>query len=210
MLFQDLPEKEKTDRIDERTGRPKIILDLCGGTGSWSRPYRERGYDVRIITLPEYDVCIYPPPENVYGVLAAPPCEEFSIAKHFHGKGNYVHNFKSGLEVCSACCRIILTAEPLFWAIENPANGLMKKWLGKPDYIFDPWQFGHPYQKKTALWGKFKKPEERVSRKPEGMKKFSMLYSREIYPEFYGVYTRQERRAVTPPNFAEEFFKANF
>ena len=31
----------------------KIILDLCGGTGSWSRPYKEAGYDVRLITLPE-------------------------------------------------------------------------------------------------------------------------------------------------------------
>lgn len=34
----------------------KIILDLCGGTGSWSRPYREAGYDVCLITLPDYDV----------------------------------------------------------------------------------------------------------------------------------------------------------
>lgn len=25
----------------------KIILDLCGGTGSWSKPYRDAGYDVR-------------------------------------------------------------------------------------------------------------------------------------------------------------------
>ena len=25
----------------------KIILDLCGGTGSWSKPYKENGYDVR-------------------------------------------------------------------------------------------------------------------------------------------------------------------
>lgn len=25
----------------------KIILDLCGGTGSWSKPYKEAGYDVR-------------------------------------------------------------------------------------------------------------------------------------------------------------------
>ena len=25
--------------IDERTGKPKIILDLCGGSGSWSRAY---------------------------------------------------------------------------------------------------------------------------------------------------------------------------
>lgn len=34
----------------------KIILDLCGGTGSWSKPYREAGYDVRLITLPHYDL----------------------------------------------------------------------------------------------------------------------------------------------------------
>jgi len=34
----------------------KIILDLCGGTGSWSKPYKDAGYDVRVITLPEYNV----------------------------------------------------------------------------------------------------------------------------------------------------------
>lgn len=34
----------------------KIILDLCGGTGSWSKPYRDAGYDVKIITLPHYDL----------------------------------------------------------------------------------------------------------------------------------------------------------
>jgi ubiquinone/menaquinone biosynthesis C-methylase UbiE len=27
----------------------KIILDLCGGTGSWSKPYSDNGYDVRIV-----------------------------------------------------------------------------------------------------------------------------------------------------------------
>lgn len=51
----------------------KIILDLCGGTGAWSRPYKEAGYDVRNITLPKYDVRTYQPPENVYGILSAPP-----------------------------------------------------------------------------------------------------------------------------------------
>jgi len=34
----------------------KIILDLCGGTGSWSKPYKEAGYDVRLVTLPKYDM----------------------------------------------------------------------------------------------------------------------------------------------------------
>ena len=52
----------------------KIILDLCGGTGSWSKSYRDNGYDVRNITLPKYDVRLYEPPKNVYGILAAPPC----------------------------------------------------------------------------------------------------------------------------------------
>ena len=56
----------------------KIIFDLCGGTGAWSRPYAEAGYDVRVITLPDYDVRTYKPPENVYGILAAPPCTHLS------------------------------------------------------------------------------------------------------------------------------------
>ena len=57
----------------------KIILDLCGGTGSWSRPWKEAGYDVRVITLPKYDVRTYEPPGEVFGILAAPPCTEFSV-----------------------------------------------------------------------------------------------------------------------------------
>ncbi len=32
---------------------PKIILDLCGGTGAWSKPYREAGYDVRLMAVAE-------------------------------------------------------------------------------------------------------------------------------------------------------------
>lgn len=82
--------------------RDKIILDLCGGTGAWSRPYREAGYDVRLITLPDNDVCTYEPPDYVYGILAAPPCTEFSVAK-----GNRPRNFESGVEVMAACMRII-------------------------------------------------------------------------------------------------------
>jgi hypothetical protein len=49
-----------------------VVLDLCGGSGSWSKPFKEAGYDVRLITLPEYDVLTYEPPDNVWGILAAP------------------------------------------------------------------------------------------------------------------------------------------
>ena len=37
----------------------KIILDLCGGTGAWSKPYKDAGYDVRVVTAPEWDVREY-------------------------------------------------------------------------------------------------------------------------------------------------------
>ncbi|MFH1231142.1 MAG: hypothetical protein V1709_06555, partial [Planctomycetota bacterium] len=51
----------------------KIILDLCGGTGSWSRPYLEAGYNVYNITLPEYDVRLWKGyiGLKVHGILAA-------------------------------------------------------------------------------------------------------------------------------------------
>ena len=68
--------------MSEADNSNKIILDLCGGTGSWSKYYKDNGYDVRIVTLPDYDVRNYIPPKNVYGILAAPPCTMFSIARN--------------------------------------------------------------------------------------------------------------------------------
>jgi len=186
----------------------KIILDLCGGSGAWSRPYAEAGYDVRNITLPDYDVRTYKPPKNIYGILAAPPCTEFSFAKHFHGKGNYQYDFASGLEIVCACLRIIAITKPVWWCLENP-RGYLKRWLGKPKAAFEPWQYGDNYQKRTDLWGTFRAPKPLVIIKPEGLKKFSMLKSAEIHPELYGKLTRAERRAVTPAGFAKAFFKVN-
>jgi len=190
----------------------KIILDLCGGTGSWSRPYKEAGYIVVLVTLPDIDVRTYSVPilplGDIHGILAAPPCTEFSFAKHFHGKGNYHHDFKEGLSVVDACLRIITVCEPHWWCLENP-KGYLKNWLGKPVYEFDPWEYGDNYQKRTCLWGNFRTPEPTVDEKPEGCVKFSMLKSKDIFPEHYGKLSRQERRAITPPGFAKEFCGAN-
>ena len=90
----------------------KVILDLCGGTGAWSKPYAENGYDVRVISLPDYDVRTYSPPGNVYGILAAPPCNEFSFARTNRPTPT---NFRKGLEIVYACQRIIHEAICLQW-----------------------------------------------------------------------------------------------
>ncbi|GAG30172.1 unnamed protein product, partial [marine sediment metagenome] len=145
----------------------KIILDLCGGTGAWSKPYAEKGYDVRNITLPDYDVRTYRPPENVYGILAAPPCEQFSFAKTT-GKPR---DLERGMEVVISCLKIIWRCQYKllsayaksttlkFWAIENP-SGLLKRFLGKPVFEFNPYDFGKEYQKHTFLWGWFNLPKK--------------------------------------------------
>lgn len=185
----------------------KIILDLCGGTGAWSEPYRKAGYDVRLVTLPDTDVRIYQPPDNVYGILAAPPCTEFSFAKHFHGKGKYQHNFIDGLQVVDACIRIVFVAKPKFWCLENP-NGYLKKWLGEPIFKFDPYYYGDHYQKRTCLWGNFRVPQP-ITVEGKNLIKFSMLKSCQIHPKFYGKLDRQTRRAITPYGFAHAFFEAN-
>jgi hypothetical protein len=193
-----------------------IIIDLCGGTGSWSKPYKDNGYDVRNITLPDYDVRTYRPPENVYGILAAPPCTQFSFARTNAKKPR---DLKGGMEVIIACLKIIWECQyridkdvqkypPLkFWALENPNRGMLKWFLGSPVFIFNPYDFGDDYKKETALWGYFNRPK--INPVNCSKPKFDMLPTKDIHGQYYGKLTRQERRAITPPGFAEAFYKAN-
>jgi hypothetical protein len=207
----------------------KIILDLCGGTGAWSKPYADAGYDVRVITLPDYDVRLYKPPKNVYGILAAPPCTEFSFAKT---NSKYPRKIHEGMEIVYHCLRIIWESQynlptPLaktttlkFWALENPF-GLLRRFLGNPIMEFNPYDFGDAYQKRTCLWGFFNLPKKQpvknysknfihtISPSGKPLKKFDKLLTQEIHPEFYGQLTRQERRAITPQGFAKAFYEAN-
>lgn len=211
----------------------KIILDLCGGTGSWSRPYKEAGYDVRVITLPEYDVRTYQHPDNVYGILAAPPCTMFSDART---NAKTPRDLKGGWEIVESCLKIIYSCQfltktdqqkysPLkFWALENPWYGRLKWFLGNPAYEFSPWEFGDAYKKRTAIWGYFNEPTkthteqsevltseqiEKHKTNSQQLPKFDYMKSKDIHPEQFGKLTRQARRAITPKGFAEAFFKAN-
>jgi site-specific DNA-cytosine methylase len=193
----------------------KIILDLCGGTGSWSKPYADKGYDVRNITLPEYDVMTYEPPDNVYGILATPPCPMFSFCRTNAKKPR---NLQQGMELVIACLNIVWQCQsrlnsdlqkypPLkFWVLENP-NGMLKWFLGKPSLEFNPYDFGDDYKKKTHLWGWFNEPKKHPIKctKP----KFDQLPTKEIHGEYYNKLTRTERRSITPLGFAQAFFAAN-
>lgn len=191
----------------------KIILDLCGGTGSWSRPYLEAGYDVRNVTLPEHDVREYEPPDGVYGILAAPPCTMFSLVRTTPRKPR---DFREGMELVIACLNIIWECRYRgklgFWCLENP-RGFLRQFLGKPVFTFQPYEFGHPYKKITDLWGHFNLPEKGPFVDPEKgsiairNEPFEQLPIDYVKPE--GVRLDKIKRAITPPGFAKAFFRAN-
>jgi hypothetical protein len=191
------------------------ILDLCGGTGSWSRPFVENGCKVINVTLPNYDVRTFSPPNNICGILAAPPCPMFSFMRTNAKKPR---DLKCGMEIVISCLQIIWKCQyrikkdtqkysPLkFWALENP-RGMLNWFLGKPAFEFNPYDFGDNYKKNTCLWGHFKSPIKNPIKcdKP----KFDRLLTKEIHGEYYGTLSRTERRAITPNRFADAFFNAN-
>lgn len=215
----------------------KIILDLCGGTGAWSKPYADAGYDVRIITLPEFstqDVVFYDRhirfvnqlhqgddlhinADQVYGILAAPPCTMFSMARTV---AKTPRDMEGAMAVVRSCLEIIYYCQYengrlQFWALENP-KARLRWFMGKPAMTFQPFQYGDPHSKRTDIWGNFntdlKETPVELNKK---QRKQSHLNTRELpkIPEDYVMDTNMSRRAVarsiTPSGFAEAFFKAN-
>ncbi|GAG68892.1 unnamed protein product, partial [marine sediment metagenome] len=81
------------------------------------------------------------------------------------------------LTMLKACQRIISECNPKWWVIENPYNGTMKDSLGKPALVYQPWEYGSPWTKKTALWGEFNIPSKLFD-KWENVPKNDHLYIR--------------------------------
>lgn len=225
-------------------GSNKIILDLCGGTGAWSKPYKEAGYTVLNITLPDFDINYTDVSSNdyfifynkqkdnkleirkdwIYGILAAPPCTQFSIARN-DKTAKKPRDLRDGMRTINSCLRIIheclysnyrKSGNGLkFWALENPYSGYLKRFLGKPAFVFEPCDFGDPYTKKTALWGEFNEPIKNPVEPIKGsMVKHASHFKdiKPVDPEYQkklGKDARTIRRSITPSGFSEAFYKAN-
>jgi len=229
-----------------------IILDLCGGTGAWSKPWKDAGFDVRVITLPQWDVTLtgrlnnelvfYNPNrkthmdvniDEVYGILAAPPCTMFSDART---NAKTPRDLREGMKTVLGCLAVVYMCQyatksdqqkysPLkFWALENPWYGRLKWFLGNPKFVFDPWEFGDAYKKRTALWGYFNEPiktitnmddvltKEQIEKhktNSQTLPKFDYMRSKDIHPEQFGKLDKQARRSITPAGFAAAFYQAN-
>lgn len=201
----------------------KSILDLCGGTGSWSKPYREAGYSVTVVDpladkiggnysgtvgefLDELQAEDFPP--RFHGVLAAPPCDHFSVsgAQYWPAK-DADGRTAAAVQIVRDCLEVIDLVKPEFWALENPVGRIEKlvPEIGPRMLVFNPCDFGDAYTKRTHLWGEFnpflvKTPVEPVRACAQG----SWLQ------KLGGKSAKTKRlRSMTPPGFAKAFFNAN-
>jgi hypothetical protein len=188
----------------------KIILHLCAKEGSDSKPYRDFGYDVRIIGE-DIGVENYHPPENVYRIIANPPCTHFSIART---KAKTPRDLNEGMRLVKECLRIIWECQSVFignsngtpplkfWALENPATGFLPWFLGKPYFVYRQDEFQGVYSKRTALWGYFNLPKRPLlyNALPSG----STCGKKREWTSH-----DSQTRSRCPINFAMAFFEAN-
>ena len=209
----------------------RTILDLCGGTGAWSRPYRDAGYNVTIVDpLAGDGECNQTVAwfldrmrkghvtTRLHGILAAPPCTYFSGsgARWFHEPSNPDPDgppkgperyaaLEDAKQIVRDCLAIIKIANPNFWALENP-TGTMRRLVpevGPVRLQFDPCDYGDPYTKRTQLFGDFNADLKKNKVAITHAKGSSPIHRAPPSPD------RWRFRSETPPGFASAFFNAN-
>ncbi|WP_051617253.1 DNA cytosine methyltransferase [Desulfonatronovibrio hydrogenovorans] len=203
--------------------QPPFLLSVYDYTGNWAKPYVEAGWRVLLWDY-KFEGCILESfgrlmslveEENnghIDGLLSAPPCTAFasSGARWWPDKDRHVsglHPFDSFTEYMIALALMVLVMveafKPKFWALENPVGRIEKLVPELRFYrrlIFDPCDYGDPYTKRTVLWGKF---NPNLKKNPIKPLHGSLMHRLPPSPD------RTTMRSVTPPGFAQAFYRAN-
>lgn len=207
--------------------KKRLILDLCGGTGGWSRPYAEdrKRYEVIIVdpvaegedavqmTVQEFlhELLRRPRVPRVHGVLAAPPCTDFSSSGAWTWPAKDADGRTAlSVDIVSTCLAIQAHVRPAWWALENPV-GRLPRIIGPYVWAFHPWEFGgylsppgDAYTKRTCLWGSHAIPERKPVEPVRACAQGSWLQ------KLGGSSERTKRlRSATPEGFARAFKLAN-
>lgn len=112
--------------------------------------------------------------------------------------------------------------------LENPAKGRLHECIGPPAHKYQPWQYGSPWTKHTALWGDFKMPEPTVKQRSDvvlrdgiyirprdTMPSLAILHKSAIQfmPEYNWCKDRiivdSDLRSLCSDGFAKSFYEAN-
>ena len=194
----------------------KTILSLCDYTGRWALPYKVAGYNViQWDAKKGQDIRLEKKVKgDVYGILAAPPCTEFSAAgaRWWKDKDKKPENMLDAMSIVDACLRAVAIYKPKFWALENPV-GRLKDWIGRYTYTFQPHEFAgylihspklsdaERYTKKTCLWGEFNEPIKAP---------LSPVHGSKMWAKYGGKSeATKAARSATPLGFSIAFFASN-
>lgn len=191
-----------------------ICLFLCDHSTIMAQPWLAAGHECWCVDLLHpagisregnlvrvgCDLRHWIPPRREYQfAFAFPPCTDQAVsgARWFPDKG--LAGLAGAVELVERC-RDILEWCGCPWGLENPVSTMSSYWR-KPDYSFDPCDYGDPYTKKTCLWtggGFIMPPKNRVE--PTLGSKMHLL------PPSAG---RAALRSVTPAGFAMAVFEVN-
>lgn len=140
-----------------------------------------------------------PPRGDIAFAAFFPPCTDVAVsgARWFKDKG--IGALANALQLFDVSVKLAEWAGAPY-LIENPVSTVSSYWR-KPDYSFDPCDYGDPYTKRTCLWtgGGFVMPPPQPVAPTEGSRMWRMPPS----PD------RANLRGMTPPGFAEAVFRAN-
>jgi len=194
-----------------------IVLSLCDRTGVMVQPWLAAGHKCWIVDAQHpagyhRDGLLTRVGGDVRGLrhsfvvtrvitFAFPPCTNLSVsgARWFADKRLEALHDSLGLVIA---CKAICEASGAPWMLENPVGMLSTYWR-KPDYTFQPWQYGDTYTKKTCLWtgGGFVMPPAWQRTKPDGTTATIHLMPPSA--------DRGDKRSVTPAGFAQAVFDSN-
>lgn len=197
-----------------------VAIFLCDRSGVMAAPWAGAGYECVCVDVQHSirrprqegrilyqwgDVRTWVPHENVAGriafMAAFPPCTHVanSGARDFRTKGTAL--LRDSLELFSSCYSACRWSGAPFM-IENPI-GKFSDHMAQPDHMFQPWEFGDLWSKRTCLWtgGGFVMPVPLHIEPPPGVteKIWRMSPSDD----------RSDLRGETPPGFARAVFAAN-
>jgi hypothetical protein len=192
-----------------------IVLSLCDYTGNMVEPWLEAGHECWIVDVQHEpgvhrdgnlvrvgaDATEWLPPRRDYTIcFAFPPCTHLAVsgARWFRKKG--LSALSEAIDVFGACVNIAEWTDAPYM-IENPVSTI-STYYRKPDYNFDPCDYGDPYTKKTCLWigSGFRMPWKAPVEPTEGSK----MHLLPPGPE------RANKRSETPMGFAKAVYEANW
>ncbi|MBY6093866.1 PLxRFG domain-containing protein [Ferrimonas balearica] len=227
-----ISQQEADDRLLQwqdaarRSNKPgnseKIILSLFDSSGAWSKPWRDAGFNVVQVDQNmvagagvEMDVTDIISTEwlnqeagqgELYGILAACPCTDFSYAgQRFKKEKEASGQIDESRKLAKHTMDLIEHFAPEFWIVENPLSDIGDVIKQKPKLLTTPANFGDSYTKKTQFFGWFNSDFPTAQLEITDTKKASVMQQK----LFGTVPAHVWLRSLTPDGLAYATFMAN-